>query len=180
MKEALIATISTVVGTLLGWVLANIKTGKIDISIDNFIETAHYTNPSSVSIPGKENYEIFGLTLTFDIQLHNSSATNKAIRDCILIFLDAQGKELLSQPVCDLATRHKYGGGYKSDPIAAINVEAYKSYNINAEVNLWESAPLANCRDVVFRYKTERYKSKEIAYKKIEFSKIPRYNTEAK
>ncbi|MDD4237910.1 MAG: hypothetical protein PHT62_05085 [Desulfotomaculaceae bacterium] len=54
MIEAIIAVSSTVIGTILGWILANIRIGKVFITLADFKEEPLYALPSIMHIPGKK------------------------------------------------------------------------------------------------------------------------------
>lgn len=72
MIEALIALGSTVIGTILGWVLAKVQTGKLHVTLADIKEEPHYVEPGTMSIPGKQAHELYYIEFTFTIQLFNA------------------------------------------------------------------------------------------------------------
>lgn len=87
MKNAIIAVCSTVIGTVVGWILGKINFGKLHIALSDFSEEFHYTDPLSIHISGKKDHELYSVKLSFKVRLYNSSSISKTIRDCTLEFL---------------------------------------------------------------------------------------------
>ena len=176
MIEAIIALVCTVVGAILGWILANIKTGKLDISISDFFEEYLYVNPESVSIPERNTHELYQASFYFTIQLHNSSAINRAIRDCSLVFYDSCRNRSFEMQVVDLSTAYTQAMALRYKSLDVINVEAYKSQNIKVKATTGSIEKLLKTNKVVFQYLDENFKKHELTYKDISFSSIPQYN----
>lgn len=176
MVEAIIALVCTVVGAILGWVLANIKTGKLDISIGDFFEEYFYTDPESISIPDRNNYELYQASFYFTIQLHNSSAINRAIRDCSLVFYDSCKNRSFEMQVVDLSTAYTQAMSIRYKSLDVVNVEAYKSQNIKVKATTGNIEKLLKTNEVVFQYLDEKFKKHELTYKDISFGNIPQYN----
>lgn len=179
MIEALIALGSTVIGTVLGWVLAKVQTGKLYVTLDNTKEEPHYVEPEIMSIPGKQANELYYMEFTFTIQLYNARQQNMAIRDCRLHFTDKSGHEIMCEQALDEATRRRYGGGTKCDSIDVFNIPAQTSANINAVLYIFDIDSFYLTNAIKFSYKTERLKTVFLPYKEIQTAEIPRFNKEA-
>ncbi|OPX92504.1 MAG: hypothetical protein A4E53_00491 [Pelotomaculum sp. PtaB.Bin104] len=178
MIEAIIAVSSTVIGAILGWILANIRIGKVFITLADFKEEPLYVNPSTMHIPGKKDNELYYLEMDCTIQIYNSSQTNRAIRDCELIFVGSNGEALFSVRGEDKDTMHKHGGGYRCDVIEVINIEPFTSKNVKFVVYVNDIDLMYKTKTVYFKYKTERLKTKKMKYKDIDFGLIPRFYKE--
>lgn len=176
MIEATIAVASTVIGTILGWILANIRIGKVFITLADFKEEPLYALPSTMYIPGKKENELYYLEMNCTIQIYNSSQINRAIRDCELIFIGSNGEELLFVRGEDKETMHQYGGGFKCNEIEVINIEPFTSKNIKFVVHIFDIDAMYKTKMVYFKYKTERLKTKKMKYKTIDFEAIPRFS----
>ena len=74
MKDAIIAVCSTVIGTVVGWILGKINFGRLHIALSDFSEEFHYTDPLSIYIPGKKDHELYSVKLSFKVRLYNSSS----------------------------------------------------------------------------------------------------------
>lgn len=175
MIEAIIAVSSTVIGTILGWILANIRIGKVFITLADFKEKTLYAIPSIMYIPGKKENELYYLEMGCTIQIYNSSQINRAIRDCELIFVGSNGEELLSVRGEDKETMHQYGGGFKCNEIEVINIEPFTSKNIKLVAYVQDIDAMYKTKTVYLKYKTERLKTKKKKYKTIDFEAIPRF-----
>ncbi len=180
MIEALIALGSTVIGTILGWVLAKVQTGKLHVTLADIKEEPHYVEPGTMSIPGKQAHELYYIEFTFTIQLFNARQHNTAIRDCRLHFSDKCGHEIMCIQALDEATRRRYGGGTKCDSIDVFNIPAQTSANINAVLYIHDIESFYLTNDIKFSYKTERLKQVFLPYKEIRTADIPRFNKEDK
>lgn len=178
MKDAIIAVISTVIGTILGWILANVRTGKLFITLGNFDEKLSYVEPNLMSIPGKQDNELYLFTLCFTIQLYNSSQQNMSIRDCCLQFISKEGEDIMLLAAQDTSTSRRSGGGTKCDSIDVYNVAAQTSANINAVVYVHDINMLFQTNKINFLYKNAKLKSKKIRYKDIEINKIPQFKVD--
>ena len=178
MNEAIIATISTVVGTILGWILANIRFGKISITLTDFKEEPLYATPTTMHVPGKQANELYHVALYCTIQIYNSSQINKAIRNCELSFTGANGKELFSLLGKDKETIHTHGAIYNYDDIEIVNIEPFASKNVKLVVYVRDIDAMYEAKSIYLKYKNERLKIKKIKYKDVDFKVIPRFYKE--
>ena len=175
MTESVIAVVSTVIGTIVGWILGNIKFGRLFLSVSNEKTEPHYTDPHSLSVPGKWDYELYNVKISFVINLYNSSQIVRAIRDCQLAFLDNCKKEIACLPVMDEATRLFSAGGYRWDDVDVVNVGAYESMNLSAVLFVSDIETVYNTHEIRFKYKDERFRQRTIEFKDVDLTAIPRF-----
>ena len=176
MKDILVAVGSTVIGTIVGWILGKINFGKVHISITNYTEEYLYVEPGYMSIPGKTDNELYEAKLSFKICLYNSSSINKAIRNCTLKFFDCAHHLLFEKSVFDEDSRNGTQHRIVYDKVEIANIPAYESMNINAFVKVHDIDHLYQVKKIRFQYEDARFHKHYLKYKDIDFSIIPHFN----
>ena len=173
MIEAIIGVAGTVIGTILGWVLARLNTGRLYVSLADY-DIQCYRTDDLTHISGKAKHELYGVRFQFTIRLYNSFQINRAIRDCELVFIDRQGAEIGTDKVKDYSTGHSFGGGVRYDELSVVNIPGYESKDINAITYVSDIDMLYRTGRIEFRYKTDKLKTKKLDYKQYDFTTIPR------
>ena len=175
MCEAVIAVCSTVIGTIVGWILGSISLGRLHVSLSGFDELYYYTEPYTTIIPGKKDHEIYNAKLSFKIRLYNSSSISRPIRDCVLEIFDESNNLIEEVPIKDEDSqeRHSYAVSYKN--IDVVNVPAYESSDIQAAIWIDDTDKMYRIKRIRFRYSDAKFKKHYLKYKTIDFQKVPRF-----
>lgn len=165
MWEALIGVGGTLAGTLLGWLLAKWKTGKIKIKLGELHNEQFHRNGSNygASIPGLKESEVYSYSVDFDIALYNESEKTKTIRDLTLSFRDCNNNELFSKVIDDGETQRLVSHYFKIDKVGVINLSGFAGMDIQARVSVGRSNldNLYKTKNIYFCYKDEKFKTKE-------------------
>ena len=171
--EAIIGVVGTLLGTILGWLLARWNIGKLYISLDINDEKFYRLGKLGDVSPTSKG-ELYSVEFSFVIHLYNSFPINRAIRECELVFIDFQGKQLKRMAIDDKATRRYAAHATWYDSIGVVNISGYESKDIDAAVFLQDLDLLYKIAKIEFHYKNEKREKKRLKYKEISFANIPR------
>lgn len=169
--EAILGIVGTLLGTVLGWLLARWNIGKLYISLDSFEEKI-YRLDGAGGIAQIETGEFLYAELNFIIHLYNSFPITRAIRECELVFLDSADSELTRMPISDEGSRHVYAHAVHYDSVGIVNLDGYTSKDIKAQISINDIDLLHKVSKIEFHYKNEKRKEKVLPYKKIDFSSV--------
>lgn len=176
MKEIIVAVASTVIGTIVGWILGQINFGKVHVSITNFSEEYLYVEPGYMSIPGKRDNELYEAELLFKICLYNSSSINKAIRNCTLVFYDCANRLIMEKSVEDQSSRKQSGYGSSCDKVEIVNIPAHESADVKGIAWIGDIDLMYQVKKIKFRYEDAKFHKHYLKYKNIDFQKVPRFS----
>lgn len=176
IKEAIIATSSIMIGTILGWVLGKINFGRLHVSLSDFKEEYLYTIPYYIAFPGKKDNELYDVRLHFKICLYNSSPKNKTMRNCALEFFDNSRKLIFECPVKDEDSKTMKAHSAHYNDVEVINVPANESYDVKSFAHFNHIEKMNQIKTIRFRYADAKFKKHYLKYKTIDFQKSPRFN----
>ena len=177
--QGLDGIIGTLLGTILGWILARCNIGKLYISLGSYDEVYLRHNLLGGMVSATTTGELIQAELSFVIHLYNSYPINRTIRECELVMLDSDGSVLSRMPVRDLTTKRRVDYVHLSDAVGVVNLDGYKSKDIQAFVIIDDIDLLYKIARIEFHYKNEKRKEKILRYKDIAFPDIPRNNAPA-
>lgn len=171
--EAILGIVGTLLGTVLGWLLARWNIGKLYISLDSFEEKYYRLT----ELGGVEQFEfgiLTGVELNFAIHLYNSFPVTRAIRECQLVLFDSAGFEITRLPVEDKASARFAAGTIHYDDIGIVNLNGYTSKDVKGRIAIFDLDLMYKISKIEFHYKNEKRKEKVLQYKKIDFASVPR------
>lgn len=165
MWEAIIGVGGTLAGTLLGWLLAKWKTGKLKINLGNlYNEQFHRCGANyGAYIPDKKESEVYSYSVDFDISLYNESERTKTIRDLTLSFRDVNNNELFAKKVDNGETQRLVSNHFKIDKVGVVNLSGFAGLDIKARVSVGENNidNLYRTKKIYLCYKNEKFKTNE-------------------
>lgn len=165
MWEAIIGVAGTILGTILGWLLAKVNVGAIKIHFSKIYNESYERNGKyfGASIPNKQEGEVYHYSAKFDILLYNNSEQMKTIRNTYLSFRNEENKELFKEIINDYATQRYIGRFWHIDKLGVINLEGKSGLDITASFNVSSYIDaLYQTTKIYFCYEDGKFKAKEL------------------
>lgn len=159
-------------GTILGWVLGKIKTGRLKIKVSDFKEQYFYHNRKN-GVSGEDTAgELNCIRCEFKIMAYNSSDVSRALRCLQLVFLGNKGEIICAENVMDERTKQSHPYGTTADDIRIVNVEGHTSADISAFVFVSEYKRIHDIKKIMLFYQTENFKKRKEFIKKTDYSHV--------
>lgn len=180
IKTALIGVGATIAGTILGWMLNVISNfGKLNIYISSWKdEFTKHDIGKDVPAKNKDEVEHYGYKCMLDI--YNSSAETKIMRNTRVVFLNGK-TELKKFIPLDDSTRIKNNMCYavSYDNLGVLNIPAKSVVSISFHNWIWYNDTkgatldfLWNAKSIYIKYEDEKNKTKKVKVKDINFNDL--------
>ena len=159
---AIISTVGTIFGTILGWVLNSLsQRGKLNFFIYNWGESFEMRDGYGGFKPSASKGASDRYTCHLDLDIYNSGINSKIMRSLQLRFYSNE-KELLSLYAYDNSTKRLSGGVIRNDEIEAINIPGKNVSNIHISSGMGSNAEmfdlLYQSNKVYLTYRDEKNK----------------------
>lgn len=167
---AIIGVVSTLLGTILGWLLNNFSNrGKLRIYTTSWEDKFSARNHIGESQPctSKEKVEYYSFIASFD--LYNSSGETKIMRNVQIVFSD--GKNAIWQGIPeDQDTQRYVAHAYWYDKVEPVNIPPKTVIKLNLRDGLYKNDGSLDCiwkaKKVILQYQNEKNRRKRILIKK--------------
>lgn len=178
MRSILITIFTTMVGTLFGWILAQIKLGTIKVLLKDTIETVNYRDDEMGAVSPHCNGKFENLRLDYRLLITNTKQINVALRDFQAVFYSKNGKEIEAIPLKDASTMtyHSYGIDAKASQCVIVGAES--SIDVNMFCFLSDYKHVKEIGSVKIKYLNSRLREKYCKVEKLDYSKLEEYRTQ--
>lgn len=158
MWESIIGVCGTIVGTIIGWLLARSKKGKLKIEFSELYDEQAEDVNDGTSMPLK-SYQS-----NIDLKLYNSGDKPTTARDFEISFMDNDEKEILKGKIYDNTKTKMTSCGIHYERINVINVPGLSGMDLKAIiiVNHDNVELIKNARSLYLVYKDDKFKEKRI------------------
>lgn len=174
MKELLPDTVNAIIGvggtlcgTILGWVLAKIDFGRVQVVLDDFKAYTTY-------IKNKEDdfSVLSGIELTFSVKIFNASSKNQVLRDFYVVCLDEANKQVYRDVPKDKETEARAGSYQNTKYIEVINIPSNSGLDIHAGCRVQLLDDFLKTKKLYLYYKTGAMKQRRKLIVRRDFSYI--------
>lgn len=165
--SAIIGVAGTLLGTILGWLLAKLDFGKIHIVIDNFKTYTDY-----VQLKSKNIAKIVAPEINFTIKLFNSSSKKKVLRDFYIICFDKNKKQVYKDVPKDANTKPATRDFGDAKYLDVINLDGNSGMDIWVTCRIQLVEDFIKTKRIYLYYKTGKMKQKRKLIVKRDFSYI--------
>lgn len=170
---AFLGILGTLVGTILGWFLnALSQKGKLNVFVTSWEDKFEYNSVGSM-VPSSSREQTSYYAYNLSLDLYNSSAETKIMRNIRICFMDNK-KELQRSIPKDDATRRTNGTLMFYDELLTVNVPAKSVFHIELHNGFWDDKEKSldfiwNTNRVVLFYTNEKNKEKEVLVNEEEY-----------
>ncbi len=162
MWESIIGVAGTLLGTLLGWVLATIKIGRLKIGLSNIKNEKYYRQDTERRLRAQKVGEVYSYAFEFQIKLYNTSEKTKVMRELEVVFYDDKKKELFAEKVKNLGTERVVNKFiYQIDEFGVMNLGGFSGVDLNAKVSTGNIENLYKTKSIYLRYKKGNFHIKK-------------------
>lgn len=171
---AVIGVMGTLLGTILGWGLNALSSrGKLRLYVSKWKDLFEYIKDGVVT-RSKTDGRVHGYTYTLLLDIFNSSATPKIMREIQVVFYNGKGKVWISHPD-DESTRRRNGPLTFYSEVEPLNIPPRSVMQISLSDSTWENAEhellVLNAKKVVLEYRDEKNKLRKMLVRSEDYSR---------
>lgn len=174
MGEAIFGIIGTILGTILGWLLNTFSNkGKLKFTLVSWKDSFQY-NESGCMTPSSSIEQTQAYSYKLYIDVYNSSAETKIMRDIRIVFCDDKKDVHISIPKDD-ETRRTSGPMSFYDDVLPVNIPPKSILQLHLHDGEWDKDHkmdfIWNTKKVYLLYKDTNNKERRILIKSEDYSK---------
>lgn len=178
MNNVTVTILTTMAGTVFGWLLAQIKLGSVKVLVKEKIDHIFYRNDDIGEVSEYSNGKFDSIRMDMRLIISNSKEQKIALRDFEATFYSKNGKVIESVPLKDTSTTTHNSYGIEAKEAKCVIIDAGSSVDMEVFCFLNDYNKAKKVESIRVKYLNSKLKEKSCWLKRVSYSDLKEYRSQ--
>lgn len=178
MRDIVITTITTMIGTLFGWLLAQIQLGRVKVLAQDRVEIINYRDEDTGEVTPYCSGKFDNIKIDMRLIVSNSKSQSISLRNFKVVFCLKNDKETIAMPLKNTTSMKCNPYGVTADDVKCITIDAGNSIDLNVFCFFQDLEKLKQVERIKIEYLNNKLKMKHCNVGIADYSRIKEVRTQ--